>query len=240
MRMHLKRKRKHKSKLINKILIIAILIFICVILIFNKLNNKASKLFMEYSKIETKKIASMIITSTITEQVANDISMDDLFTTTKDSNNNIKNIDFKSSEANKLLVKASKKVEENLKYLEEGKIDKLSVNLDNYNIKNGVVFEVPSGLLFNNSILYNIFPHIPVKLELIGNTVCNLKTDIKNYGINNAFITVSIEVLVDIKIIMPFTSKVDNFKVDIPIIMKIIEGSVPSYYLNGYLDTITE
>ena len=46
-------------------------------------------------------------------------------------------------------------------------------------------------------MLHNIFPKIPVKIELIGNTFCRLKTDVTQYGINNALIKVNVEVPTD-------------------------------------------
>lgn len=242
-RMYLKKRKKVRIKKRNILIILLVLIIICVIYILNLFNKKALPLFIEYSTIETKKIASLIITSTITEEVANNTTIDDLFITLKDNNGNIKSIDFKSSEVNKLLVRASKLVEQNLNYLETGNIDKLNLSektLKNYNsdkIKNGIIFEIPSGIILNNSILYNILPKIPVRLETMGNIICRLNTDIKSYGINNALIKISIDVIVDIKILLPFTSQMNTFTINIPIIIKMIQGNIPSYYFNGYLDT---
>lgn len=244
-RMYLKKRKQFKVKKINIIIIILLLIFMAVIYTLNIFNKKALPLFIEYSTIETKKIASLIITSTVTEKIANNTTLDDLFVTLKDSNGDIKSIDFKSSEVNKLLVQTSKLVEENLNNLETGNIDKLNISektLKGYNInklKNGIIFEVPSGIILNNSIIYNIFPKIPVRLETIGNTVCRLNTNIESYGINNALIKISIDVIVDIKILLPFISKINTFTVNIPIIMKVIEGNIPSYYFNGYLNSPT-
>ena len=240
-RMYLKKRKKFRIKKINLIIIVLILIIICVINILNLFNKKALPLFLEYSTIETKKIASLIITSTIIEDIANNTSLDDLFITLRDSNGVIKSIDFKSNEVNKLLVRASKLVENNLNYLETGQLDKLNSvkkTLSDYGsnkIRNGIIFEIPSGIIFNNSIVYNILPKIPVRLETMGNTICRLNTNIESYGINNALIKVSIDVIVDIKILLPFTSQMNTFTINIPIIMKVIEGNIPSYYYNGYL-----
>ena len=113
--------------------------------------------FISYSEIETKKIVSNIINNTITEEITNNINMDDLFITLKDSNGDIQSIDFNSSEVNKILVKSSKSVEQNLRYLESGEVDKLNLsNYDNKKFKNGIIYELPSGIIFNNTLLNNI------------------------------------------------------------------------------------
>lgn len=239
MRMRLKRYRNKKNKVVNKILFIIILLIISIIYIFKIFNEKALPQFISYSEIETKKIVSNIISNTITEEITNNINMDDIFITLKDSNGNIQSIDFNSSEVNKVLVNSSKSIEQNLKHLEKGEVDKL--NLSNYNnekLKNGIIYELPSGIIFNNTLLNNILPKIPIKMNLIGNVLAKLTTSVDSYGINNALIKVNINIETEVKILMPFVSSNTKLNVDVPILMKIIEGNVPSYYFGGYLDTI--
>lgn len=240
-RMHLKIKRKKRKKS-NLIIPIIILLIISISYVFKVFNEKALPIFMEYSELETKKIVSLIVTTTITEEVAKNTIMDDLFITSLDNNGNINTIDFNSSNVNLLLTRASKLVDQNLRYLENGEIDKLSISrstLSNYDSKklvNGIFYELPSGIIFNNPILSNIFPKIPIKLDLIGNAISILNTDIESYGINSALLKVNIEITVEVKVLLPFTTKKIEVVSNIPIVMKIIEGNIPSYYLGGYLD----
>ena len=63
-------------------------------------------------------------------------------------------------------------------------------------LKSGIIYQVPTGIIFNNGLLSNIGPKIPVKLSLIGDVTIDIKTTIKDYGINNAVIQVSINVKV--------------------------------------------
>lgn len=238
-RMYLKKRRKKKNKILNLIIIIFILIIISVIYIFKVFNDKALPQFLSYSEIETTKIVTSIISSTVTEQVANSISVEDLFITTKDSNGNIKSIDFDTKNVNMILTRTIDVVEESLKYLETGEIEKLKLNnaslVSDDKLKKGIIYELPSGIIFNNVILNNILPKIPVKINLIGNIFCKLNTDVVDYGINNALIKVNINIEVEVKILLPFVSSNSKINVDVPIIMKIMEGNVPSYYFDGYL-----
>lgn len=242
-RMRLKKYRKKKNKVINKILFILILLVISVIYIFKIFNSKALPQLISYSEIETKKIVSTLVSNTIIEEISNNTNINNFFITTKDNNGDIQSIDFNTSEVNKILNKSSKLVEQNLKYLETGEVNKLNLSnlssIDKEKLKKGIIYELPSGVILNNTILNNILPKIPIKMNLIGNVFTKITTDVESYGINNALLKVNINVEAEVKIIMPFVSSNTKINVDIPIIMKIIEGSVPSYYFGGYLGSVT-
>jgi sporulation protein YunB len=144
-------------------------------------------------------------------------------------------MDVNSKKANELLIEASKLLEQNLKYLEMGEIDKLKVNGLNINSnKKGIIYELPSGIIFNNLFLNNLLPKIPVRLNLVGTIFCKLTTDVESYGINNAIFRVNITATTTVKVVLPFTSKNVALEATIPIITKIIEGEVPNYYFGGY------
>lgn len=233
--MHLKRNLK-KHHIINNMIIILICIFIVVIYFIKLFNKKAMPLFIEYSTIEVNKLVSLVVSSKVTEAIKNNMNPDDLFIISKDTNGNIKSIDFNSRVVNDLLIKSSKVAEQNLKYLENGDVDKLGqLNLNKYS--KGIIYYIPSGIIFKNNILTGIFPKIPVRLDLIGNIICKLDTKIEEYGINNVLININIDVIAEVKILLPFVSKSTKISTKIPLVMKIIQGDIPSYYLNGYLDT---
>lgn len=217
-KMYLKRKKKINKK--NILIITFILIVVLSIIIINILSSKALPFFYKYSKLETKKIISKLVNSSVTEYVKDNIDKDKILITTKDINGNIKSIDFNTVEVNRILVGTSKLVEDNLKKLEKDK---------------KIAFELPSGIILGNNIMNNIMPKIPIKLELIGNIICYINTDIKNYGINDALITIYIDVVAEEKILLPFSSATTKIETKIPIVMKLIEGDIPSYYMDGYL-----
>lgn len=233
-------KKCKKNKYINKIILILILLAISIIYILKIFNDKALPQFLNYSEIETQKIVTSLINDTVSYEISNNINLDNLFITDLE-NNNIKSIDFNTKEVNNILSKISKVVETNLKYLETGEIDKLYLDysIDKEKFKNGIIYELPSGIIFNNVLLNNILPKIPVKISLIGNVFSILNTKVESYGINNALIKVNINITSEIKILLPFVSSNSKINVDMPIIIKMVEGKVPSYYFDGYIPSIT-
>lgn len=244
-RMYLKKRKKQRNRLLNYLTLILILLIFFIILIFNFFNKKALPQLLDYSKIETRKIVSVIVSNTITKELSNKINMENLIIVPKNSNGSIKSIDFNSNEVNKILYYASSLVEQNLKNLEKGNIDKLNLdnsilsNYDNNKLKKGIIYELPSGIIFNNVLLNNILPKIPLKMSLLGSVFSELHTDIKPYGINSALIKINVKIKLEVKILLPFVSATENIENNIPIVIKIIEGEVPSYYFDGYSNNKT-
>jgi len=104
---------------------------------------------------------------------------------------------------------------------------------DKENLKKGIVFKIPSGVVFNNSLLANVGPKIPVRFTLIGDVLSGVNTNVTNYGINNALLEVNVNIKLTLKVILPIASKEVNVETNVPIAIKMIQGSVPDYYSNG-------
>lgn len=232
-RMKLKKRRKTNS--LNLILFIAITIVIAIIYTLKIFSEKALPIFINYSEIEAKRIATLIINNSLMNEVGTNITFDDLFIT-KENDGKIISMDINSAKANQLLFNANNVLEQNFTYLENGEIDKLKIKgLDIKSNKKGVIYELPSGIIFNNIFINNLLPKIPVRLNLVGTIFSKLTTDVESYGINNAIFRVNIYVSSEIKVVLPFASKNIKIESTIPIIIKIIEGDVPSYYFGSEL-----
>ncbi|MCI8310584.1 MAG: sporulation protein YunB, partial [Clostridia bacterium] len=54
------------------------------------------------------------------------------------------------------------------------------------------------------------------------------------YGINNALVEIGIHLEMTAMILLPFSSGVRKMTWDIPVIVKIVQGSIPNYYSNGF------
>lgn len=233
-------KLKHNNiKTSNIVLIIIIFVIIGIIYMFSVFNKKLKPVFLNIAESESKKIATLIINDSISKQLTKDLTVDNLFNMTKDSKGNITSVDFNSVVVNQILTMATRTAILNLKYVEEGKSellnmsDNLLINYDKDNLKKGIIYEIPSGMAFNNAILANIGPKIPVRISLIGDAISSINTKITNYGINNALIEVYVDLKVEIKVIMPLMSENIEVLTSIPIAIKLIQGNIPNYYSNS-------
>lgn len=227
---------KHKISKKDKILIIILIVIITVVFSINLIGKKITPILMIYAEKKAKSIATIMITEAVNNNVFNDMSKNDLFIETKDQDGNIISTDFNPVIVNKILNKITIYVQNYLEQLESGRIEELELSstiLSSYDLeklKKGVIYEIPSGIVFNNSLISNLGPKIPVKINLNGDVITDIKTEVEGYGINNALIKVSVNIKVYMQVIIPFKTKEIVVETNIPVVMKLVKGSVPSYY----------
>ncbi len=225
------RKKRNKLKIVITSLLIAVLISIILIYLIDR---KISPIILGYAETEVKRFSTILINQAIDDEVIENID-DSVFEINKNSSDEIQTVDFNTKKVNQVLELVNKKINTNLKKLEAGKIKDLDF-VDTFkgvnftDLKKGVVCEVPAGIVFSKSLLSNMGPMIPVKLSFIGQVITNLKTKVKNYGINNAYVEVSIHVEVTEKITMPISTKEVPVSLDVPLTVKMIQGKVPTYF----------
>ena len=238
MRIILKKTKKKKNGLLITIAIL-ISVMTMTFLFINYYSKKALPIILSYAEAETKKLTILVINKAVTKQI-NNMDTDELFDITYNKDGEITLIDFNSKKTSKILSTMTSLVELNLRAVEEGKIDMLELpdnSLSDYNmnlLEKGIIVEVPLGIITNSSLLYNIGPKIPVKLSLVGDVVTGFSSEVVEYGINNALLKLMIDIKVDTKIILPIVSDQITIDCSIPIAMKVIQGKIPSYYIDGF------
>ena len=212
-KIRLKRKFHLFKKKINVFILIIVLLIIMLIIVFNFINLKVNPILLDYAQMEARKIASIIINDAVKQNITDDIDIEELFIITKDSNNEVKTIDFNPIIVNQILTETTILVQNNLRYLEQGKIESLNLAnnaLIDYNqdkLKQGIIYEIPSGIIFGNSFLANLGPKIPVRFSLVGDIIGYINTNVTDYGINNALIEVNIVLELSEQVILPFVTE---------------------------------
>ncbi len=238
MRMNLKRQKKKKKKILKIVIMIVILLTIMIIVFIKHYSQKSLPILLSYAETETKKLTILIINKAVTKEISN-IETDELFNIIYSPDGDIQMVDFNSQNTTKILSMMTSLVELNLRAIEEGKIDMLELpdnSLESYNmdlLAKGIVFEIPLGVVTDSSLLYNLGPKVPVRLSLIGDVSTNFKTEIEEYGINSALLKLMIDIEVTTRIILPVVSDEITIDCSIPIAIKIIQGKIPEYYING-------
>lgn len=203
---------------------------ICAFLILKIIYDKVSPVIMEYSKSEMKKIASTIINKAITNDILEEMNLDELFIVDKSSDEEVVTILLDPSIVNKAVSKATDAVEDSLKRVEmrdDGILEDFNINEN--------CFYVPTGIIFDSPFLNNLGPKIPIKLKLVGNVTSGVVTEVTEYGINNSVITISMEISVEIQVILPLTTDYVSITNYVPLAIKLIQGKVPIYYGDGII-----
>ena len=134
-----------------------------------------------------------------------------------------------------MLEKSTAKVKKQLIDLENVNIDNMNIadtfkGLRYEKIKNGVVCELPMGVVFSNVLFSNSGPIIPIKFNFIGQVLTNLNTKVETYGINSVYIEVKLHIEITELITMPLKTEEVKIETDVPLTIKVIQGSIPNYY----------
>lgn len=215
----------------NIFITVIIICFFISLFVLNVFSNTVLPVFMDYTVSKMKNASTTLIKNAISSELANLKSIDEMIIVTKGSDNEIQMIDFNSVIVNRVLTSITDKLLSNLKGIET---DTTLFDSDIYKYSNGIVYDIPLGVVSNNIFLSNLGPKIPVKLNMIGDVSTNINTEIKEYGINNALVKISIDVSLNEKIVIPFISKTVNVSASVPISLKLIQGNIPIYYGNGF------
>ena len=217
-----------------------ILAFLSSFFFIKLMRKKINPVLLRYSTVELKIFSTNLINSAVNKKIIDSIDKA-LFSVEKDKNGKIQTLDYNTKKANILLEEIAKSVQKKVLDLENGNIKDLNIS-ENFKgkhfpkTKSGVVCEIPMSTIFSNSLLSNIGPVIPIKLSFIGSVVTNLNTKIKSYGINTIYLETTIHVELSEIITMPMMTKEQIVSVDIPLIIKVIEGTIPNYYYKNGLN----
>ena len=77
-------------------------------------------------------------------------------------------------------------------------------------------------------------PEYYISLQSAHSIISNIETEVKPYGINNAYVETRIYLVVRARIYLPFVSKDVEISNVIPISLNIVQGSVPQGYIASY------
>ena len=240
-KIHLRKKYVLKIKRNKKNIFLLSIIMVIIIsyLIIKIVGDLAVPPLKKYANSEANKLTNIIVTRTIDKIVNNELDVDKLYIVNKDSNNNINMIDFNTIQVNSLLTNVMTQIQNNLQNIQDGNLDKINIEelgLEKYdkdNLEKGIIYRIPLGIISNNTILSNLGPTIPVKVNLNGEISGNISTKVTNYGINNALIETIINLEINQLVMLPISSELMKVTANIPIAMKLVQGIVPNYYFNG-------
>lgn len=229
-RIRLKNKNYFNIKLRDKIVIIIILISICSSIILFYLDKLSHSTVLEYAKNETTLLSTLVINEAIEKNISSFDKTKDLIYEIKNKNDEIISVDFNTISVNKVLTKLNKSILENLKKIENGNLSLPNINKEYIKNNGNIIYYIPIGIVTNNIFLTTIGYKIPVKMNAVGNVVSKIKTNIEEYGINNVVFKMYIEIEVKQLVLLPFVSEIVTLNIEVPLVMKLIKGRIPSVY----------
>ena len=226
------KKKKIKNKFKN-IFWLMIFVILFTILFLMLITSRFNPILLRYSQIETRRFATIFIRHAVGEVI--DEELEDLYTINSNTSGEVQSIEFNAVRVSRLLQEVNENVQKTLLKAETGDISGMNLSSvfrgERYEmIKNGIVCELNFGIIIGSGLFSNLGPKIPVRWAFIGQVITKLETNITEYGINNVYLELNLHVEITQRILLPVRTEEELVQVNIPIGIKMIQGSIPDYY----------
>ncbi len=231
------RLRVRKKRRINKIFLLLIVLIVSIffsILLILKVENVIEDKMMSFCETQINKLSKSIVLEAVNRCTDEDINIDSLLIVEKNSDEQIESISLNTNKVNYLLKLINNRIVSIFNDIEKSNIKDLNV-MTNNSIKineNGLVFEIPIGVITGSTFLSNIGPKIPIRIVFSEDLESEVKTEIENYGINNVLFKTYVEIKVSEQVLLPVGTRTITTINKIPIIVKMIQGDIPNYYFD--------
>lgn len=209
----------------NKIILTVIISCFMVFFVENKIEFMILTKMQNYLLQRVKKENVLYLKEAFSYLLRDDVDIDKLLSVVKNSKDEIVQINFDIKESTTILSNIT---------------GYINAKLENQNYL-GYRLDVPLGIVSNNPMFMNLGPKLPIKVELSDVALGNVRTKVRDFGINNALIEVYLEVTINTSIIYPFEILEESSNFEALISSTVIQGVVPSFYngtINSKSDTI--
>ena len=225
-------KTKRKNKKYIQVMLISIVILTSILI--NYYGTNISKKIELIAQEKLEEISILYIKKDITPD---NIELNELIKINLNEKQEIIYTDIDMDYARKVMVDIVGKIQNNIYKLESGNISNFK-NANELKSNDGNLYLlVPLMLYTDNVLVQNLGPKVPIKLSFYENVFGDIKTNITEYGINNALITIELTIELEQKIIIPYKEKEYKRVFSIPLGSKVINGKVPNIYGNGLTNT---
>lgn len=213
-----KRKRKNRRITYKKIILFLILIFLFCYVITNIYLRSP---LIVYAKQKSYYYSSVLINDAISNQIVPNIDTSKIIMMETKSNGIVSSVIVDVYQINLLISKMTKQIQDELLVLQNDKQNELNR------------LKIPIGVILDNPIFNNLGPNVNISLRIIGSVQTDIASSVKPYGINNSLIEVVIKTKVRFQVAIPFQKDEILVETSTPLLIKIIQGSVPHYYFTG-------
>ena len=193
--------------------------FLISLMVINYFSSQIKTILLPIAEARVNKYVSNMINNA----TGNILFDKELLKINKNSNDEVEMVTYNTYEVTKLIDKITMNIQDEFNGLEYGKVN------DEF-----VLQKIPFGVIFGNVFLRNLGPKINIRFDMIGNVLTNIETEVKPYGINNAYVETRVFIEANARIIIPFVTK--NIKITnvVPISINIYQGKVPNGYITSF------
>ncbi|WP_227397161.1 sporulation protein YunB [Jeotgalibacillus aurantiacus] len=203
------------------------------------INTGIKPTLMVYAESQTQKIGALVISKAVNKEIANVMDINEIIENVPTDSSEMITTKFNTEIINRVMSETTELVQGQLRAIERGdtsvlkSLTELDIEVEDAGDMEGIVYTVPLGQATGNALLGNLGPRVPIRFHAVGSVTSNIRSDITEFGINNAFVEINIDLKVQVQIIVPFATEVTTIQQDIPVAMGLIQGQVPEIYNMG-------
>ena len=102
----------------------------------------------------------------------------------------------------------------------------------------GIVYEIPFSLIGENSLFASLGPLLPVKFNLLGDVLTKARYNIESFGVNNALITLFMNVSFSFGVYLPLGNEIETLDIDIPLAMNIKSFALENFFAQIWISSL--
>lgn len=226
----MKRLRMRKNYKISRILLLILfLVFFFAFSLVKVYSDKVSPKVIEIANMRIKRFTESFLSNNIGYDILNDEVIDNILVINKNNDWEILYVDYNLDQAYKILEVITTELNNLLVDLENGVIKN---NTDNSIVGSdyGLILSLPMFISSDSVILANLGPKIYFKVHFVGSLLTNIKSQITDYGMNNALVELYATIKITEELVAPVTSSSQVIEYDVLIASKVINGRVPEFY----------
>ncbi|MDG5788910.1 sporulation protein YunB [Evansella sp. AB-P1] len=195
---------------------------------------------VDIARTQTQKVATLAINDAMSKKVLEDINTDEILDFQMDNNGRIQSISWNTPIYYELQYATVRRVQTYLNNIEHGIVNdsslptEVEIERDGATFsEDGIIHMIPLGQATNNALLAHLGPRIPVRFSAIGDVKADLSSKVVELGINNTYLEISLDIEVDVRIVIPFSTDLQVVKTSIPVANFFHTGEVPDFYSSG-------
>lgn len=198
------------------VIFLSLAIFLAISLqTFIYIEKRLEPALMEIAIMETKLLAEDAVNDAISKKIAQSVDFRQLVEISKDKDGKIRGVHFNYNAHTRITGEAISRISEAMKDIQSNEL------------------YIPLGQALQSNILATIGPDIPITIVPYGAPLVTLSSTMKEAGINMVMATIYIDIQVEVKVVIPFTTESTWVRTQVPLSQMLIVGDVPYFYWDG-------
>ncbi|GAF18588.1 LOW QUALITY PROTEIN: hypothetical protein JCM19046_3172 [Bacillus sp. JCM 19046] len=188
-------------------------------------DSQLRPIISQIAQREMERVATYTIEQAMTEELSK-MDMSDIFYKETNSDGMVVFLDLNVQKYNEVLGNVQHRVHEVMNAVQRGEVN-------SYGMIMPLVARIPLGRAFNNALLTDVGPGIPVRYALMGDPRVQMRDEVESLGINNTRMSFYVSIDISMDVILPFSETAENISVELPAGFAYVMGPVPEFYGNS-------